>query len=174
MCVAGGTQVARGGECAFRPCLHAPRSRRTTILDPGARLGDGEENRVPGLRFERRLGLGLIQNSLNGRERLRGPRQADDGDARDDPAGPVGHVLTMSFAQGRIRNIARRGPAGSPQTADPPASRGAVCLVQLRTADGLLMTARPRGGRASCVACRADVQAVHSPDRSAATISTIP
>jgi hypothetical protein len=27
-------------------------------------LGDGEENGVPGLSFERRLGLGLMQNSL--------------------------------------------------------------------------------------------------------------
>jgi hypothetical protein len=52
---------------------------RNDIVDPGTCLGYGEENGVPGLLFERRLGLGLMQNSLDGRERLRGPRQADDG-----------------------------------------------------------------------------------------------
>jgi hypothetical protein len=51
------------------------------IVNPGARLGYGEENRVPGLLFERQLGLGLMQNSLDGRERSRAPRQADDGGA---------------------------------------------------------------------------------------------
>jgi hypothetical protein len=35
----------------------------------------------PGARSERRFGLGLMQNSLDGRERWRAPRQADDGGA---------------------------------------------------------------------------------------------
>jgi hypothetical protein len=38
-----------------------PNATRYDIVNPGARLGYGEENRVPGLRFERRLGLGLMQ-----------------------------------------------------------------------------------------------------------------
>jgi hypothetical protein len=32
---------------------------RWDIVDPGARLGYGEENRVPGFLFERRFGFGL-------------------------------------------------------------------------------------------------------------------
>jgi hypothetical protein len=43
-----------------------PRPRRAPWLR--------EENGVPGLLFERRLGLGLMQDSLDGRERLRVPR----------------------------------------------------------------------------------------------------
>jgi hypothetical protein len=45
-------------------------ANRCKIVDPGAGLRYGEENRVPGL--EHWLGLGLMQDSLNGRERLRG------------------------------------------------------------------------------------------------------
>ena len=40
---------------------------RSSIQD--ARLGYGEENSVSGLSFQRRLGLGLMQNSFDGRER---------------------------------------------------------------------------------------------------------
>ena len=46
-----------------------PNAARCDIVDPGARLGYGEENRVPGLLFERRLGPGLMQDSFDGRER---------------------------------------------------------------------------------------------------------
>ena len=51
-----------------------PNAARCDIVDPGARLGYGEENSVPGLLFEHRLGLGLMQNSFDGSERRRAPR----------------------------------------------------------------------------------------------------
>lgn len=54
---------------------------RCEIVGPAADLRYGEENRVPDLLFERWSGLRLMQDSLDGRERLRGPRQADDGGA---------------------------------------------------------------------------------------------
>jgi hypothetical protein len=61
---------------------------RYEVVDPGAGLGYGEENGVPGLLFERWLGLGLMQNSLDGSERWRAPRQADDGSRRrSNPGG---------------------------------------------------------------------------------------
>ena len=46
---------------------------RCDIVDPGARLGDGEENRVPGFWFEGRLRLGLMQDAFDGRERRCAP-----------------------------------------------------------------------------------------------------
>ena len=49
------------------------------IVDPGTRLGYGEENRVRGLPFERRLGLGLMENSFDGGKRW---RAADGGPGR--------------------------------------------------------------------------------------------
>ena len=57
---------------AFTLCDLAERldAARCDIVDPGASLGYGEENRVPGLLFERRPGLGLMQNSLDGSERF--------------------------------------------------------------------------------------------------------
>ena len=54
---------------------------RRDIVNPGASLGYGEENSAPSLLFERRLGLGLMQDSLDGSERWHAPRQADDGGA---------------------------------------------------------------------------------------------
>jgi len=54
---------------------------RCKIVDPGAGLGHGEENSVPRLLFEGRLGLGPMQNSFDGSKRWRAPRQADEGAA---------------------------------------------------------------------------------------------
>jgi hypothetical protein len=70
-------------DLAFTLCNLGERlnAARCDIVDPGSRLGYGEENRPPGLLFERRLGLRLMQDSLDGRERLRRPRQANDGGA---------------------------------------------------------------------------------------------
>jgi hypothetical protein len=58
------------------------RSRRTIerIVDPGSRLGYGKENCVARLLFERRLGLGFMQDCLtkvNACAFQGGPRQAD-------------------------------------------------------------------------------------------------
>jgi hypothetical protein len=44
------------------------------IIDPGTRLGYGKENSVPGLLFEGRLGLRLMQNSFDGSKRGCAPR----------------------------------------------------------------------------------------------------
>jgi hypothetical protein len=57
------------------------RTRPDAISSIQARVGYGEENRVSGLLFERGPGLGLMQNALDGRERLGAPRRADDGGA---------------------------------------------------------------------------------------------
>jgi hypothetical protein len=54
---------------------------RYDVVDPGARLGRGEENYVPGFLFERRLSLGPMQNPFDRSERWRALRQADDGGA---------------------------------------------------------------------------------------------
>jgi hypothetical protein len=45
-----------------------PNATRYEIVDPGSRLGYGEENSVPSFLFERRLGLGPMQYSFGGRE----------------------------------------------------------------------------------------------------------
>ena len=54
---------------------------RCEAVDPGTRLGYGEENSVPGFLFERRLSLGPMQNPFDRSERWRALRQADDGGA---------------------------------------------------------------------------------------------
>ena len=41
-------------------------SARCEVIDPGARLGCGEKNRIAGLPFKRWLGLGLMQKSRKG------------------------------------------------------------------------------------------------------------
>jgi len=45
---------------ALRDLGERPNAARCDIVYPGARLGYGEENRVSGFLFERRLSLGLI------------------------------------------------------------------------------------------------------------------
>jgi hypothetical protein len=61
------------------PLLTALDAARREVVDPRPSLGYGEENRVAGLLFEGRLGFGLMQDTFDGSERWRGPRQADDG-----------------------------------------------------------------------------------------------
>jgi hypothetical protein len=61
-----------------------PNAARCNVVDPGTCLGYGMENSVPGLLFEGRLGPGLMQNSFDGSECSRTPRQADDGGAGCD------------------------------------------------------------------------------------------
>ena len=65
----------------FRDLGERPNAARCDAVNPGARLGYSEENRVLGLLFERLLGLGLMQNSFDRSERWCAPRQADDGGA---------------------------------------------------------------------------------------------
>jgi hypothetical protein len=66
---------------ALRDLGERPNAARCEIVDPGARFGYGEENRVLAFLFERRFGFGPMQNSLDGRKRWHAPRQADDGGA---------------------------------------------------------------------------------------------
>ena len=57
---------------ALRDLGERSNAARCEVLDPGARLGNGEENSVPGLRFERRLGSRLMQNAFDGNDSATG------------------------------------------------------------------------------------------------------
>src|SRR5262249_12164522 len=89
-----------------------PNAARCDIVDPGTRLGYGKENSVPGLLFERRLGLGLMHNSLDGSEGWRAPRQAEVVQV-DDAAAP------------RVIGVVRDN---APLVLDDQVGRGAVLL----------------------------------------------
>jgi hypothetical protein len=72
------SQCAWWDECKWREQANVPfhlafalrdlserlNAARNNIVDPGSRLGYGEENSALGLLFEGRLGLGPMQNSL--------------------------------------------------------------------------------------------------------------
>jgi hypothetical protein len=87
-----------------------PNAARCDIVDPRARLGYGEENGGPGLLFERRLGLGLMQNLDGGNaDALQGTLmtvlQVDDAagaSAASEGAGAgVGSLISMPIESGR-------------------------------------------------------------------------
>jgi hypothetical protein len=75
---------------------------RCEIVDPGTRLGHGEENSVPGLLFEGGLGLGWTHNTLDGSERWR----AGDNFSKLGRTARVSlHVQIIFLATGRERNM---------------------------------------------------------------------
>jgi hypothetical protein len=84
---------------AFRDLVERLNAAHCDVVDPGARLGYGEENSVARLSFEGRLGLGPMQNSFDRSERWRAQRQADVAQVDDAAALALSGHPAMALGQ---------------------------------------------------------------------------